>query len=85
MSTAKSATNTTTNTTKPAPPAGPPAGGSPPAGTEGNDPAKPPKGKYVAVWNVRANKQDFAEGEEVTGLSDKQRAELIELGAIEKK
>ena len=47
--------------------------------------AKGGKGKYFALWNVRANKQTFAAGDEVTGLNDKQRTELLAVGAIEKK
>ena len=74
-----------TNTTKPATPAGPPAGGSPPAGAGDQEPAKVPKGKYFANWHVRVNKQDYTAGDEVTGLTDKQCKELLEVGAIEKK
>lgn len=40
---------------------------------------------YRALWPVRANKRDFAEGEPVTGLSNEQAAELLAIGVIEKK
>lgn len=59
------------------------------AGTaEKKPPAAPPalgvRG-YRALSPVRANKQDFAEGEAVTGLSSDQAADLLALGVIEKK
>ncbi len=48
-------------------------------------PAAPGARGYRALWPVRANGRDFAEGDPVTGLSNEQAAELLAIGVIEKK